>query len=298
MAQPIWHGGFFFANDLRAASSKDQDRNGRPEDPDRRAHWIVRCSCPVSALFRACSRLRVVVLNLAISSTEVADRVKVVMFRLLALAAPGVFLLASYSAHAQVVATAPENEAAQYGQRWDFYGGAQYSHFNPSPGRGIEAINLLGWNGTVTAWMGGRFGIDGTARGLYGTLVVPATDPVTGASLPTNPQMSEHLFMFGPNIRIARHRSYTFGMHGAIGAAYGQFSQGFPSGSKPQDVGIFNDKLAVGLGVGSWADFNLSPRLSVRVITDWQPTHYGFTWQNEFAGSAGIVYKFGSLHSK
>jgi hypothetical protein len=34
------------------------------------------------------------------------------------------------------------------------------------------------------------------------------------------------------------------------------------------------------------------------VITDWQPTHYGFSWQDEFAGSAGVVYKFGTLHTK
>lgn len=216
------------------------------------------------------------------------------MFRLLTLAAPGVFLLASFSAQAQVVATAPEPEEQQYGQRWDFYGGAQYSHFNPSSGRGVEAINLLGWNGTATLWLGDRFGLDGTARGLYGTLVVPAN----AEGIPANPQMSEHLFLFGPNVRILRHRAYAFGMHTGLGAAYGEFSQGFPAGTKPEDVGIFNDKLAVGLGIGSWADFNLTPRLSVRVITDWQPTHYGFTWQSEFAGSAGIVYKFGSLHNK
>ena len=82
------------------------------------------------------------VLKLAIPSFEVSDRVKAVMFRLLALAAPAALFLATSFVHAQVTATAPEAEAPQYG-------GAQYSHFNPSPGRGVEAINLLGWNGSA-----------------------------------------------------------------------------------------------------------------------------------------------------
>jgi len=218
------------------------------------------------------------------------------MFRLLALAALGACFAPSFvpPLHAQVTATAPEAEAPQYSHRWDFYGGAQYSHFNPSPGRGVEAINLLGWNGAATAWLHTTWGIEGSARGLYGTLVVPANSE----GVPANPQMSEHLFLFGPNFRILRGRNATVGFHSLIGAAYGSFSQGFPSGTTPQDVGIYNDKLALGLGVGPWLDYNLSQTLSVRVISDWQPTHYGFTWQNEFAGSVGIVYKFGTRGSK
>jgi len=233
-------------------------------------------------------------LNLAIPSFEVSDRVKAVMFRLLALAALGACFAPHAHLRAQVVATAPETENPQYAERWDFFGGAQYSHFNPSPGRGVEAINLLGWQGDATAWMRDHFGLEGTARGLYGTLVVPPNTE----KIPANPQMSEHLFLFGPNFRMLRGKNLTFGMHGLIGAAYGAFDTGFPAGTRPQDVGIFNNKLALGLVTGAWADYNLGPRLSVRIVTDFQPTHYGFTWQKEFAGSAGIVYKFGSRPGK
>jgi hypothetical protein len=228
----------------------------------------------------------------AIPSSEVSVRVKAVMFRLLALAAVGACFVPPL--HAQVVATAPESEAPQYAQRWDFYGGAQYSHFNPSPGRGVQAINLLGWNGSATAWFRSRWGVEGTARGLYGNLVVPANNE----GIPAGPPMSEHLFLFGPNFRIVRKPNYTFGMHSLVGAAYGVFDSDFPAGTMPQDVGIYNTKLAVGLAVGPWVDYNLTHTLSVRTIADWQPTHYGFSWQNEFAGSVGIVYKFGSLNNK
>ena len=218
----------------------------------------------------------------------------VVMFRLAALAAFAACFLPQLRLQAQVTATAPEAEAPEYAQRWDFYGGVQYSHFNPSNGRFVHAINLLGWQADATAWLHQRWGIEGSARGVYGNLDVPANTE----NIPANPPMSEHLFLFGPNFRILRHVNYTFGMHSLIGAAYGSFSQGFPAGTRPQDVGIYNDKLALGLGIGPWVDYNLGSRLSVRLISDWQPTHYGFSWQNEFAGSVGIVYKFGSFPNR
>lgn len=239
-----------------------------------------------------------VVLNLATSTSEVLDRVKAVMFRGLTLAtvlaAVGACFFSSPVLHAQVTATAPEEEVPQNAQRWDFYGGAQYSHFNPSPERGVHAINLLGWNGSATLWLGSRFGIAGSGRGLYGTLVVPANNE----GIPANPQMSEHLALFGPDFRILLHTHYTVGMHGLIGGAYGAFGNGFPKGTSPQDVGIYNDKLAIGLAMGPWVDYNLGSKLSVRLISDWQPTHYGFTWQKEFAGSVGIVYKFGTRNTQ
>ena len=216
------------------------------------------------------------------------------MFRILALAALVAGFVPSPRLHAQVTATAPEAEAPQYAHRWDFYGGAQYSHFNPGSAREIQANNLLGWNGTATVWLGSLVGMDASARGLYGTLQVPPNTE----GIPANPPMSEHLFLFGPDFRMLRRQNYTFSMHTLIGAAYGSFGNGFPKGTSPQDIGIYNDKLAMALGIGASTDYNLSPQLSVRLITDWQPTHYGFLWQNEFAGSVGIVYKLGARNIK
>ncbi|MGC2637455.1 MAG: hypothetical protein WA294_09775 [Acidobacteriaceae bacterium] len=194
---------------------------------------------------------------------------------------------------AQVTATAPEAEAPQYAQRWDLYGGVQYMHFNPGTGKGngLAAINLLGWQGSATAWFRPAWGIEASARGAYGNLIVPAND----LGVPANPPMSEHLFLFGPNFRMYRSSKLTLGMHGLIGAAYGKFSDGFPAGVTPQTLDIYNDKLAFGYVVGGYADYNVTPRWSVRFIGDWQPTHYGFSQQNEFAGSVGLVYKIGSL---
>ena len=219
------------------------------------------------------------------------NRVKAVTRRLFTLLVLATSLLPFSRLHAQVTATAPVTTEPQYAQRWDLYGGAQYSHFNPSPSRGVAAINLLGWNGSATAWFRPAWGIEASARGLYGNMVLPSN-----AYNLTNPPMSEHLFLFGPSFRFLRTPNYTFGMHTLFGAAYGKFSTGFPSGVQPNTLSIYNDKLAFGSAVGAYADYNVTPKWSVRLVTDWQPTHYGFTFQNEFAGSVGLVYKLGALH--
>ena len=214
------------------------------------------------------------------------------MSRLLALLAVGA-VLGPLGAKAQVTATAPEAEQPQYQQRWDIYGGAQYMHFNPGIGRGgqVAATNLLGWTGSATVWLKPLVGIEASGRGVYGTMTVPANP----YGIPKNPKMSEHLALFGPNFRFIRKPRLAVGMHILIGAAYGSFSADFPHLVQPQQVDIYNDKLAFGYAVGAPMDFNLSPRMSVRFVPDWQPTHYGFSQQNEFAGSVGVVYKFGSL---
>lgn len=214
------------------------------------------------------------------------------MSRLLALAAFGAFLLPHADLHAQITATAPVSEASQYSERWDIYGGAQYAHFNPSPGAEVRAVNLLGWNGSATVWFRQLWGIEGSARGEYGNLVVPSNSYGVAA----NPPMSEHLFLFGPSFRFYRRPKVTLGMHFLVGAAYGSFSSGFPSYVSPQTLGIYNDKLAFGMAWGGFADYNVTRRWSVRFISDWQPTHYGFSQQNEFAGSVGLVYKLGRLN--
>ena len=194
-------------------------------------------------------------------------------------------------AHAQVTATAPVTIQPQYNYRWDVYGGAQYSHFNPSPGRNIEATNLLGWTGETTLYFRPVWGLQADVRGLYGTMAVPQNS----YNIPSNPKMSEYLFLFGPTFRLLKRENFAAGMHFLIGAAYGSFDKDFPQGVQPNVVNIYNNKLAFGSAVGWWTDFNLSPKLAIRAIADYQPTHYGYTTQNEFAGSVGIVYKFGVL---
>lgn len=219
------------------------------------------------------------------------NRVKAVVRALCAVLFVLPLSFSASGAHAQVTATAPVTVLPAYNNRWDVYGGVQYSHFNPSPGPNVAANNLLGWNGTATVYFHPRWGIEGGARGLYGNITVP---PNT-FNIPAQAKMSEYVFLFGPTFRFIRTESFAAGMHGMIGGAYGSFGKDFPPGVQPNLVNIYNDKLALAEAIGAWGDYNLSPRLAVRVMVDYMPTHYGFSRQSEFAGSVGVVYKFGAL---
>ena len=194
--------------------------------------------------------------------------------------------------HAQITATAPASTEADHSQRFDIMGGAAYSHFNPGYAHQVQAINLLGWDGSVTTWVSNLVGIEATARGLYGTINLPA-NAVASLGVKTS-DMSEHLFLFGPSVRLYQRQHVTAGAHLLIGGSYGSFDKGFAgTGAQPFTYGIYNNTLAFASAVGAWAGYDLTPAFSVRFVGDYQPTRYGGTTQNEFAGSVGIVYRAG-----
>ena len=43
------------------------------------------------------------------------------------------------------------------------------------------------------------------------------------------------------------------------------------------------------------ADRILTPQWSVRMMVDFQPTHYGLAFQKDVAASIGVAYKFGAI---
>jgi hypothetical protein len=223
-------------------------------------------------------------------------RVKIRRLLLAALAA-AVLAVPVCSLHAQVTATAApdDNTTPPYSYRWDVFAGAQYTHFNPSPGDQIHAINTTGWTAGATAWLKPAIGLEALTRNTYGTII----PPVNGDGITSYPT-SQHLFLFGPTVRMIRRQRFDAGMHLDIGAAYGIFDDfhSNPNHIMPINLDIYNDKLAFAVSVGGFTDYNIRPHWAVRLVTDWQPTHYGYSRQDEFAGSLGIVYKWGHIHTR
>jgi hypothetical protein len=193
--------------------------------------------------------------------------------------------------HAQITATAPASVVGPLdNQRFDFTGGAAYSHFNPGYAHQVRAINLVGWEGGVTTWLSNRFGLEGSLRGLYGNYTLPNNND----NLPATSAMSEYVFLFGPAFRLVQKERYTAGMHVMLGGAYGTFDNGYGNSTiQPFQIGVYNTQLAPAFDVGGWADYKLRSRWAVRFTADYQPTRYGGQGQNEFVGAIGIVYKLG-----
>lgn len=203
-----------------------------------------------------------------------------------ALLAPGSRL------HAQATTAAPSTASgADYDNRWDLFGGFSYSYFSTGIGHALRT-NLYGWGGQATAWVSPAFGLAGTVRSISGNIPLNPND--SGIK---NPRISETLFLFGPDIRLARSAQWTMGVHGLVGGTYGIFDTDL-KGIQPNSVGLPNNQLAFATAIGASFDYNLSPRLSIRGITDFQPTFFGTSSQKEFSGSVGVVYKVGSLRKK
>ncbi len=196
---------------------------------------------------------------------------------------------------AQVTATAPAVAGTTENQRFDIVGGAAYSHFNPGYAHQVQALNLLGWEGSATGWLSSVFGVEATARGLYGTYNLPANPySVAPINLPATSPMSEYLFLFGPSLRLLQRDKYTAGAHVLVGGAYGTFDKGYSgSGIQPAQIGVYNTQLATAYAVGGWADYKVDSQFAVRFTGDYQPTRYSGIGQNEFFGAVGIVYKIG-----
>jgi hypothetical protein len=197
------------------------------------------------------------------------------------------------SLQAQIVATAPVTVSPAYNNHYDVFGGVMYSHFNPARGSQIHAINMMGAEATLTDWIKPSFGFEFTTRHVYGTII----PPINGYGI-KNYSASQHFYMLGAAARFVRRPKYDFGMHLDVGAVYGIFDNTYPSYVQPIDLGIYNTQPAPAMAIGAFYDYNIKPKWAIRIYTDWQPTFYGKTHQDEFAGAFGIVYKFGARKIK
>ena len=190
------------------------------------------------------------------------------------------------------MATAPplSTNLADYNNRWDAFGGFSYARFQTTLGVNLKS-NMYGWKGQITGWLNPIVGITASTGNYYGTV-----------SLPPNPydlssaNISEHLFLFGPEFRLVRHPKVTVDAHLLFGGTYGIFNSSFQSlNIEPNVLRLYNNQLAFAYALGGSYDYNLKPNWSVRLITDLQPTHYGLVYQKEFSGSLGVVYKWGAI---
>ncbi len=192
---------------------------------------------------------------------------------------------------AQVTATAPplSNDLANYNNRWDAYGGFAYARFQTTLGVNLKT-NMYGWKGQVTGWLNPIVGITASTGNYYGTVSLPPNQYDLNQA-----HISEHLFLFGPEFRILRDSKWTVGAHVLLGGTYGIFDNSFPNGVEPNALRLYNNQLAFAAAAGGTVDRNLTPQWSVRLIADFQPTHYGLAFQKEAAASVGVVYKWGAI---
>ena len=192
---------------------------------------------------------------------------------------------------AQVTATAPplSTELANYNNRWDVYGGFGYARFQTTLGVNLKT-NMYGWKGQVTGWLNPIVGLTAGTGNYYGTVSLPPNEYNLSQA-----NISEHMFLFGPEFRLLRDPKWTVDVHVLLGGTYGIFNSSFPSTVSRMSCACTTTSWPSPLAAGGSFDRNITPNWSVRIITDFQPTHYGLAFQKEFAGSVGVVYKWGAI---
>ena len=131
---------------------------------------------------------------------------------------------------AQVTATAPplSNDLANYNNRWDAYGGFGYARFQTTLGVNLKT-NMYGWKGQVTGWLNPIVGITAATGNYYGTVSLPPNEYDLKQA-----NISEHLFLFGPEVRLLRDPKWTVDAHVLLGRYLRNLQQLLPERSRAE----------------------------------------------------------------
>ncbi len=202
------------------------------------------------------------------------------------------FLVSASHLPAQVTATAPplSVDLANYNNRWDAFGGFSYARYTTTVGHALRG-NLMGFKAQATGWLNPIVGVTVSTGNYYGSVGLPPSEFNLSSA-----NVSEHMFLVGPEFRLLRDARWTVDAHLLLGGTYGIFDNSFKTSNiTPNYFNLPNNQLAFAMAAGGAFDYNLKPNWSVRMITDFQPTHYGLAFQKEFSGSIGVVYKWGAL---
>lgn len=185
----------------------------------------------------------------------------------------------------------------RYDFPWEIYGGFAYSHFDAGP-KLLQGANLGGFDARAVREFGTRWGVGANVRGYYGTTgVSPNCGSCTGsgsnAGPITGPFVSEHMFVAGPEYRLAANEHAAMMLHAFVGGAYGNFESAL-GGVNPATLGLFSNQFTVAGVFGGSIDLNRSPRLVFRIAPDATMTDFGHNgFAEQFAISVGVVYRMG-----
>lgn len=180
----------------------------------------------------------------------------------------------------------------RYDNRWQLYFGAGYRHFNAGPNL-FQGAQMGGPDVQITRRLSTHWAATGNARGYWGTSgATPNKYGIAG------PLVSEYLFLAGPEYRGPRNEHAAVNFHALVGGAYGIYDADLGK-IPPGAVGFYNNGLSVAGAFGGSLDLNRSPRWALRLSPDLMVTRHGNQFQEQFAMSVGVLYRFvGKPHAK
>jgi hypothetical protein len=176
-----------------------------------------------------------------------------------------------------------------YSHRYEAYLGSGYRRF--TPGATLQRLNEYSWNAGFTRYFDERLGVTLDARGTYGSAFIPPMANNLGIS---KPAISQYTGLIGPTYRFYVQPKYSVSGRVMGGVTYGNFS-GDTNGSTDLAtyLGLYKDATTYSANAGIVGEYNLTPKVGLRVAPDYLLTGFGSTEQHNLGFTAGIVYRFG-----
>jgi hypothetical protein len=179
-----------------------------------------------------------------------------------------------------------------FDHRYEVYTGMAYLRF--TPGSTLERAHEYAWDTGVTRYFDERLGVTVDGRGYYGTAYVGSFTNVSGNEI-TNPAISEYAVLAGPVYRFYLQPKFSVSGRVMGGFIHGKFSGDMGTNYSGQSTlfGLWPDGNTFAASASIPVEYNLTPRVSVRVAPEYFLTGFGSTQQNSLGFTTGLAIRFG-----
>lgn len=185
---------------------------------------------------------------------------------------------------------------AQYNDRFEIYAGLSF--MNGQAGQNLpKRYNLGGGEVMGTYWLGSHLGVAGDYRFEAGTSDLIPTPPLAN----TRALVYQNIISGGVNYRGPKGRYAAIDYHALVGATHGQYDHSIKNDAlltpgpqqDPATYGLYRNSTSPWGAIGGSVDFNLKPKLAVRLSPDLMFEHFGTETREFFSISAGVVWRIG-----
>jgi hypothetical protein len=200
--------------------------------------------------------------------------------------------LSNTSVQARIKARREARRAAAihdvYTHLYEVYVGGGYLRF--TPGDSLQRLNEYNWNVGVTRYFNQRLGVTVDGRGNYGSAYLDVNQAQgTGVY---KPAISQYSAMIGPTYRFYMQPKYSISGRVMGGVGYGNFT-GDLGPFTPEQFGLYSNGVSAVVSASVPFEYNVSPRVGLRVAPEYVLTTYGSTIQNNLGFTAGLVVRWG-----
>ncbi len=198
-----------------------------------------------------------------------------------------------------------------YDHLYEAYGGMGYLRFVPGAGTpyipatstsaaiphgpDLERAHEYAWDTGLTRYFNERLGVTVDGRGYYGTAYVGGVNNGYNNAI-TNAAISEYAVLGGPTYRFYMQPKYSVSGRVMAGFIHGNFS-----GDTNHDetisarLGLWPDGTTYAASASIPVEYNLTPRVSVRVAPEYFLSGFGSTAQNSLGFTIGFGFRFGKM---